>query len=237
MENEIQPSILPVQPSPKNPPVVPTLPPTNWLKILSFTILGLIIVTGSIFFGIQIGKNQTPSQQPIGVQPTASPTQIVINPTALPTGNPTINPTGNWKTYINTKYNYSLQYPLDTGLTFLDCSNIRILPRDGFILVQKENTGCEGRGEGWIIYSQKYSGEIPCNSSESWKSISTPIIINNINANKCVSTFIGEQLYPGPTERINVTFSNNGTWIGLSLDDLKYSQLFDQILSTFKFIN
>lgn len=113
MEDEVQPSNPPVQPVPQ----APVSPSTNWPKILLFILLGLIIVAGLIFAGIQIGKSQIKKQQPTTEQSTISPTQIVINPTTIPTTtlptepNPTINPMADWKTYINTKFNYEIKYP------------------------------------------------------------------------------------------------------------------------------
>jgi hypothetical protein len=112
MENEIQQNNPPIQPLPQTPTPIPTQLPTNWSKILLFTVLGLIIVAGSVFTGIQIGKNQIPSQQPIVTQPIITSTQGVTNPTTSPTIiNPTINPTSDLKTYTNTKYSYIFQYP------------------------------------------------------------------------------------------------------------------------------
>lgn len=113
MENEIQQNIPPVQPLPQTPSIVPSS--TNWLKILLFVVLGLAVVAGSVFIGIQIGKNQTSSQQQITVQPTVLPTQTVTNPTTIPisttTTIPTINPTSDWQVYLNTQANFSINYP------------------------------------------------------------------------------------------------------------------------------
>ncbi|HCC84069.1 MAG TPA: hypothetical protein DEP87_00055 [Candidatus Pacebacteria bacterium] len=72
MENEVQTNTSPKQSIPQTPAIVPS--PTNWLKILLFTVLGLTIVAGSVFAGIQIGKNQISIQQPIVVQPATQPT-------------------------------------------------------------------------------------------------------------------------------------------------------------------
>lgn len=83
MENEVQ----PVKPLSQTPTLIPisTPPSTNWSKILLFTVLGLISVAGFVFAGIQIGKNQSSSQQPVVVQPTASPTQtFTLTPTNIP---------------------------------------------------------------------------------------------------------------------------------------------------------
>ncbi|RJQ38497.1 hypothetical protein C4559_01770 [Candidatus Microgenomates bacterium] len=107
MENEIQSNIPPVQPLSQTPTPIP--PSSNWSKVLLFTVLGLIIVSGSVFVGIQIGKNQMSNQQPIVTQPIiTSPTQTVINPTTLPNGS---NPTTSWKT---AKFGglFSYEYPM-----------------------------------------------------------------------------------------------------------------------------
>lgn len=111
MENNTQPITPPVQPSPHTQTPIPTAPSTNWSKILVFIVLGLIIIAGSIFVGIQIGKNQTPNQQPIAVQPTASPTQTVVNPTVQPITSSPTDPTANWKTYTNSAYKFLIKYP------------------------------------------------------------------------------------------------------------------------------
>jgi hypothetical protein len=99
MENEIQPNTPPIQSIPQ----APVSPTTNWIKIILFILLGVLVIAVSVFIGIQIGRNQVSSQQPVAIQATASPTQAVVNPTGIPTSN--------WKTYTNTKYSYSFQYP------------------------------------------------------------------------------------------------------------------------------
>lgn len=128
MENETQQNI------PQTPPLTPL--PTNWSKVLLFTILEFVVVAGSVFIGIQIGKNQTSNQQPIAVQPTASPTQTVANPTAIPA----IDPTANWQSYSSSKHGFSFKYPLDY--------EIRVSPVTGneynIIVEQKANTNEAG---------------------------------------------------------------------------------------------
>jgi hypothetical protein len=113
MENEIQSNIPQTQPLTQVPTPVST--PTNWVKIILFISLGIVVVIGSVFVGIQVGKNQIPNQQPIAVQPTALPTEKVIYPTSLPitsiTETPTVDPTANWKTYTNSTYKFLIKYP------------------------------------------------------------------------------------------------------------------------------
>jgi len=81
-EKPIQPEVvseIPVKMPKKN----------NVPKIILFVILGLIIVAGAIYAGMQIGKKQTPI-----VLPTAPPQNI--RPTdVFPTSTP--DETGSWK--------------------------------------------------------------------------------------------------------------------------------------------
>lgn len=104
MGNDTRQNILTVQPQ---NPVLTQTSPTKWLRIMLFAVLGLIVVTGSVFFGIQIGKNQAPAQQPIVTLPAASPTELpiqtisptgalVVTETVVPTSKPTIKVLANY---------------------------------------------------------------------------------------------------------------------------------------------
>lgn len=82
MENQIQQDISQAQPLSQapGPNFIPiSTPPanngSNWSKNLLIIILGLIIVLGSVFIGIQIGKNQSSNQQSTVAQPTIAPSQ------------------------------------------------------------------------------------------------------------------------------------------------------------------
>ena len=113
MENEIQQNIPPVQPTDQTSSIIPT--PTNWSKILLFTVLGFVIVAGSVFVGIQIGQNQTSSQQSIVAQPTITTSKVVVNPTNLPTTPMRVTSAAdsivNWKTYESSRFKFSFRYP------------------------------------------------------------------------------------------------------------------------------
>ena len=105
MENEVQPNTLPAQPLSQ----VPVPSATNWKKIILFILLGLVVITVSVFIGIQIGRNQITNQQPISAQSTITPTQTIVNPTT--------NPTADWKTYKASQtltkigIDFSIEYP------------------------------------------------------------------------------------------------------------------------------
>lgn len=117
MDNQAQPNVPPFQPQPQTQ--TPTTSPTNWSKTLFFIIFGLIVVAGSVFAGIQIGKNQITKQQPITEQPTISPTQTVVNSIRIPTitipmePNSTIDPTEGWKMFESSDNKLTFKYPKD----------------------------------------------------------------------------------------------------------------------------
>lgn len=72
MENEVQQVVPSVKPLSQNQTLAPTsIPPSpNGFKIISFIVLGLFVITGSVLIGIQIGKNQIPNQSTVTVSPT-----------------------------------------------------------------------------------------------------------------------------------------------------------------------
>ena len=76
--------------------------------------LGLVIITGSIFTGIQIWKNQILNQQKTTNQTTILPSQTAGNQKiepALIKLSPTTNLTEDWKTYVNKKVGITFNYP------------------------------------------------------------------------------------------------------------------------------
>ena len=75
MENQIQKDVLRVQQLAQTPIPISTPPSTKRSRILLFTVLGLIVITGLVFAGIQIGEKQTSSKQSTTIQPTMSPTK------------------------------------------------------------------------------------------------------------------------------------------------------------------
>lgn len=83
-------------------------PAKPWLKIVLFSILGIIIATGLVFAGYKLA--QIRQVQP-GPQPTPTP-ESVSTPTPTIVVTPTPDPTADWKTYTNSKYGYQFKHPL-----------------------------------------------------------------------------------------------------------------------------
>ncbi len=101
----------PAQPqNPVSQPVVPEPKSSKWMIIVILVLL-LIAAGGTTVY--LLNKNITLKNQN---------TQTVASPTAAPTAIPA--PDTNWKTYTNTKYNFSIDYPSDWGFReFPDTKN------------------------------------------------------------------------------------------------------------------
>ena len=247
MENEVQPNIPSVQPLPQTPAPVPQ--PTNWLRIFLFILLGLIIIAGSIFVGIQIGRNQITNQQPITTQPTITPSQAVVNPTVLPTtsitATPTIDSTAGWKAF---KANdYEIKYPLDKYSLINGSSNINALwpgvviinPNDSFsgyaieisVFNNTTNLSVENPKD---LFDSGFVNSM-CSASLSNGKIDT-IYLDQKKAFE-MSHCLGGQA--GTKEEI-VTVENNKLY-KISVTPLDQgssaNEVLNQILSTFKFTN
>jgi len=105
--------------NPQIEPVVeiPVQTPKPWLKIGPLVFLGLIVVVGAAYAGMQIGKKQasifyglTPMPTEVIIPTiTPSPTEEVL-PT-IPVSTPTPDLTVGWKTYTNDFAKFTLRYP------------------------------------------------------------------------------------------------------------------------------
>lgn len=233
MENEILQNIPPVQTSPQSPVSVPTQPSTNWSKILLITVLGLIIIAGSVFVGIQIGKSQTPSQQPIATQSTISPTQATTIPTALPTTDSTLN----WKTYSNSKYSFSFKYPLDWIVKFVSVSGFddQIWIADSVSSMPTTLPGQIGNGARAPIVMQISSEDMSLNYSENDFNQFESSSYNIGGLTGIRKTGISKE---GLSRETIITVKMGNEYLNIMpLDTETNIQHLDQILSTFKFTN
>ncbi len=102
---ENQPAPVPLVPAPEittpaaTPPSQPANPHgKNWKKLILIGLVLVILIIGGGTFVLSQQETNTPETKIIA-QPTAG------QPTTIP------DPTADWKTYINEKYQYSLKYP------------------------------------------------------------------------------------------------------------------------------
>jgi hypothetical protein len=219
----------PLQPSsiPQQPDIVPvTEVPKPKSNSLIITLSVSLIVMGGVVVFLAY-QNWQLQKQISSLQVTPSPT-----PTA------TTDPTADWKLFTSHSLNYSLRYPNDSKYKYLDCSMVQNINTDYDFILADGNSGCEGQGEGWIFQIVKYGDNragFKCEGNdESWKTISSTTKVDNMLATKCDHDFVGERLYPGPDGYSDIFIADKNILIHLS--DKKYLELFNQILSTFKFV-
>lgn len=108
-----------VPPTP-NTPVVPAIPTPAKSKlpmVLVSLVVLLLIGGGGIFLGTQFAKAPTPSPAPVLVTPTVP-----------------ADPTANWQTYANTKYNFSFKYPLNWNIRALAGSQQSLATASDFVI-------------------------------------------------------------------------------------------------------
>ncbi len=93
MENQASEIVLP-----------PQKPKSNFAV---WIVVGIAILTAGIGIGLAVGKYLQPTSSQISV---STP---VVTPTRFPVVTPVepLDPTANWKTYLNTKHTYSFKYP------------------------------------------------------------------------------------------------------------------------------
>ncbi|MBI4009152.1 hypothetical protein HY357_02880 [Candidatus Roizmanbacteria bacterium] len=206
----------------------PVVAPPKSKSSLLFIVLGIFFL---IFFSIgsfYLGqRNQTTNNQ---VVPTVS-----ILPTVGSLVLPTPNETTNWKTYINTKYAYTFQYPYDWYLNDDKDETITILT----------NTDPNTYRPGHSFFSndlkiEVYSDkpefiEIPSQNAGNIISFAGQKVIQTeedlsqtIPGNKKVTVHI-KRIYFDRTE------SRYGVFLYLADPTLEQEKLVDQILSTFTF--
>jgi hypothetical protein len=222
----------------------PVKPAKPWLKIVLFVCLGLLLVGGLVFAGYQLGKRKT---QPI--------LQLIPTPTAVAT--PTPDSTADWKIYTNTKYRFSLKYPPDWGKGYdapLDEENR--IRRVRYVLSTKDRAHwLGGPPRGYLlaqgaelfieifttIQAEEAMGAEVLISDKKAQQVKKITIADSVPAIKY--TLPPSYLSETPTE---VDFIKDGLLYRLtffySKDYRERSQegpesVFDQILSTFKFLD
>ncbi len=206
----------------------PTPPPKHFLnKKFAITFVILILLGAGAYAGIWYWQNQQVAQE--------------VAPTFTPRPSATADPTADWKTYTNTQYGFEVKYPLDWF--HVDCFSSYV----GFSYLQSKLPNCETGGDqphvnikiiqgGSMGKSISYAEGLIKDYSKTEIKIS-----GNVTAIKYTGVTNSVE-GPGPrngTEIIETLFSYNNNIYQVyyyGLDGKDYSQIFDQILSTFKFI-
>lgn len=219
----------------------------NSNKGFTSTILVLfILVFAGVAGYLYLGKNLSQVSLP-------TPKSLVT-----PTPVKTFDPTANWKTYTNTKHNYSIQYPeelflLDNSDSGQNLSQKEMSALDNvrFSSLKKENNFSGLVLEINVTEGSNKTGTQKCTSGSKcidyWETI-----INNPKSIVIYAVILNKKMkgieYIDNSSRLTLqrhfVFSEKGkTWtVNLSYADYKEEEkdkidkIFNQILSTFKFL-
>ena len=226
--------------------------PNKWLKIGLLGVAGLVIVGGLVYagywYGIKSSKLRTQSSKPELKIQNLTPTRALIStPIAI------FDPTTDWMTYTNKKHGYLIRHPND-WLVYNEekwesdnevslCNPAASgLMENSSILSRKDL----GRCVGFYVW-ESWPGEFIINfNEERWsnfpyilgKEKGEIIEISGITAVKYPFTEKSE-LPRKQATRIYINYSGKGYFIEFLQTDKEgnYDSVYDQILSTFKFLD
>lgn len=221
---------LPVPPVMPPPPPPPPPPPKKksftWLLILVFLLL--LASTGVLAYQYYQLKTQT-----VNSAPSSS-----LTPTPLVSPQPSAETeTANWKTYTNTQFQFAFRYPDETnGLYGFFCDDLEMFALDE---TPKIGSQCGPRGSYYTIEIKAVKGEPikedELSSFEGAQSIKETITIDEITGIK--ATFTQVKPAPIPEKWIEILMYKNGIRYHFILSDMAFENIFNQILSTFRFID
>lgn len=225
---------IPLTP-PQNPAQVISSPPEkskhNWL--ISVMII-VVILIGSLSIYFAYKKYQSRENENTTLKIT--PTEITNSPT------PTVDPISNWKTYTNTKYSFLLKYPPEFILKtegyergeeeMFEITSDEVEPQT-IMLVGVSSSDFDKK-----VYEdtksksgETVSGEFPGSTNKGTVSVSET----------SVSGIIAYQIRLESETSVltNIYFEKNGFYYQLSFvtGNKEHEKTFDQILSTFRFLD
>lgn len=197
---------------------IPSHPHKNKLFIIIGIIVLLILVIGTASAAF-LSMNKQKSVQKMATQPP------IIKPSSIPTA----NPTANWKTYTNTQYGFTFQYPSSWTLSGSQLNNqdnsasvfMYFWPNPNNLSLQALNqslTGASGKGPNLYTPTMKKIQVGGQTAYEIW-----PCAIDGY-AGEC-----RKYLIPWKTSVLEIRYTSSPK--NYAMTD------FDKMLSTFTFIN
>lgn len=232
----------PVESSIKPPCCFPCSKPI-WCLLLVIFLAVVAIVTG---YYLLVARRTTPvvlNQQP-SITPMPTPTPLPSR-ASMTEG----DPTSNWKTYTS-QSNFEFKYPQTWDYYKYQVERVDIAfgPKE-LIKVNRErldnpNIAALIGGKAWPVEIKSFNGnlylygpnEVSFISDAQKKVTSKEIVVNGITAVRHTIEFDYNAPYISKGDIIEVVIVRQGTKsYSITLSDQKYKDIFDQILSTFRF--
>lgn len=196
------------------------------------TILGIIVIFGAVGGAYYFGQSSTKlpassSQVPVATSQTPiSPTQPIAKTTISPTS-AIVDETANWKIYQNEIYKFSLKYPdvyktdvseAPDNQTHENVSSLRLLGPVSTVEIFAENNNSGLSLSDWVT---KYA-KLDTKNAKS-------ITIDNQSGYRFIGNNMGAVYSLVYLKKDKIIY-----WMQIVPED---NQIFDQIISTFKFTN
>jgi hypothetical protein len=163
-----------------------------------------------------------------------------IKPPESPSTTPSPMPdeTADWKTYSNTVFSFKYPAAWDTLMVGEDPGKaLMVAPKEKVDKV-RQMTGGFGGGIFLTLTISMRSTPPDWKTEESWNVTSEPIVVDGITGTKYTVNVV--QSLPGLSEGDRITsvvLKKDATYIQIDLLDKTYETMYDQILSTFKFVD
>lgn len=228
------------------PPSIPSSPSkNNYIPILVIYLLVMAIIFFVAAIWIIKQRNYTvarpddlPKVRIITYIPTPSPTPTV---TPSPILSPTPDPAVNWKIYTNNKYGYSFKYDPDPSLKLSGCSEEFAGEKgEDIVLIDEINSAfpdCAKGNFSWPVSIFIRDTAVNCSSTSNWKSAQTTIKVGGTDAYQCSQEYTGREKITVPEKVTYVSVKYKDKFIEINLNNPKYTETFNQILSTFRFLD
>lgn len=211
-----------------------SLPPddSKMLIIILFLLLIVVLLGAGYFI---FGTKQTPPQTS---QITPFPT---LQPTSTPTPTSILEATdsANWKTFANSSFNYTFQYPSDWDVLPKGLAGVMVAPKN---IIDAEKSNRSGEGGVYQTFTIYKNPNLPADiyTTNTTKEVSSEdITISTIRGIKYKTTWL--QNLPGGITTGLITYDikllYGGNTYVFEILDIKYLDILNKILSTFKFTN
>ena len=230
----------------EQPPVVPPQAPSRGKKSILFIALGLLLLAllaaGGYLF---VNKGFLTKEKACTQEAKVCPDGTSVGRTgpncefaACPTPTEAPDPTANWKVYTNSEPGFTFKYPLDWDTLELgqNKETLMVAPKiqvDTF----RDKPGGFGGGS-FLTFTINKHTQNPAIKTDEFQEVSQEnVLLGNEPAIKYNVLIIQDE--PGfskGSKVVSIVVKHEGVFLKFDLLDQQYSDTFNQILSTFKFI-
>jgi hypothetical protein len=209
----------------------------GFIQIVIMILLLLVVGGAAYYFGTQKGN--------ISLNPTSTPISSTVPSSNIVT-KPTSDPTANWGTYTDKTYGLSFKFP--SGYFVYKCpsdnsgaTTVLLLSTSVYKPNQKIDCGFTDSSDLSMLIEKTLPSTNPADQQENQRIYliqNEAVNIGGVNTNLITYSLKPEVSPDGYTPWFTeLNFEKNGEYYTITLKDKEFLNIFNQILSTFKFAN